>query len=239
MNRPQVTSIIATLFALIISAGIATAQDSQPAGSPAPSTVNYAQMPLPQLCDQSTMTIERLEYIKNSGEADICKNHSIGAVFGFASYSWQHPNPTFCNAGTGLRTGLLGFMTGKSIGNVNLITAIGTLLAFTFAGCNNTSLPQPTAAPTLHGSDSALDFTKASQQPFSVSETGYAGQFNVTVTSSDITVNRATGTPKEAGAPVVFIVNAKSTARASAIKPYVIVTDEQGRALTVPVTLPK
>lgn len=178
----------------------------------------YANKPIVELCNSTARTLRDLEAIEMLQLGPICAKQQSGAgILGAGIYGYQHPAPTTCNAGNGLRTGLLGLVTGKSPGNVNIISGVGMLLGILFAGCNNAPVQGDTAnnrpallssAPSpLSGIPASISLTSGKVITQAISEANYSGTFAFASADPSIaTVSPSSGSPSTPGSVVEFSI---------------------------------
>jgi hypothetical protein len=188
-----------------------------------------------EICFNPDVTIRDIQAVQQL-KLDCDNYKKKNGFLSFGIYGYNHPAPTFCNSGNGMRTGLLGFLTGSSIGNKNLITGIGTFLGVLFAGCNNAppaplgsisgANVQPAAPPPspIVVSQATLSVSATQDATLLVSEPGSTGPF--TAKSDNVSIIVDPLTPKTAdspGAQVKFTI--KLAPGAQNIKANVTVTD--------------
>jgi len=196
-----------------------------PTLSPQELTAYWAR-PLAELCTTASLSVRDYEAIQLLGLSNKCESQrSYHGIWGNSVYGYQHPSATACNAGTGIRTGVTAFATGKSIGTANFLSVLGTLLTVFFAGCNNAVVQSPAqtvaqavgatsqlagpSALVLSTSELTLNVGQTSSQ-INVSENGYGSYFMLSPDSGVASVSVGFGKPAKAGDPFGFTVTAGS-----------------------------
>lgn len=261
MIRKAFTALVAcTVFCAFIEAaagetGVRAAEIVVPTPSPMPvpslspdDYAKFANMPLAELCGNASNSTRQDQAIDLLGMRKRCTDLHVNmyGLLSLGAYGYQHPAATACNAGNGMRTGLLAFITGKSIGNANLITGIGTLLGVIFAGCNNqpppatpvsVSSPPAVAGIQAPSAASVIVGANAKETTLAVMEPKYSGSFTIT-SQSPVVVDIVTASPVSPSSPGSFAPFAiKADAKAQVGQTgTILVLDQNGNSATITVT---
>lgn len=201
---------------------------------------SYASDSVVDVCNSPLKTIQQVHEAAIFG-INCNAMRGPGGLISYGIYGYNHPTPAVCNAGNGLKTGLLGFVTGNSIGNKNFITGIGLLLSSLFAGCNNAppsgqsngnNVQPVVATPALSATPANTTVAVGQKDTVAISEPGYVGNFFATSLNPQIATIEP-GPQKSAGGQAQFQITGVKSGAAT----FVIMDDGGQHTTSITVTV--